>query len=157
VVRQWLYDHGDHPEFLEDYGTIDLSRIHWDLEDVAISELEKIPTGPSEQDALDGYATLHRYWLSRRSEEIRNAWETWGTWLAAPVLISRKLLHLPEPHLQVIEGRTRVGVLQGRRAEGLNVADSHKAWVGRGLSPPNAFSMIPEAVLNTDGNQGHLP
>jgi hypothetical protein len=131
VVRQWLYDHGDHTWFLEDYGTLDLSRIRWDLEDVAIAELERIPTGPSEQDALDEYAANHQYWLSKRSEEIRDAWETRGTWLVAPILISCKLLHPSGLGLQVIEGRTRVGILQGRRAESLNVADTHKAWVGR--------------------------
>jgi hypothetical protein len=33
--------------------------------------------------------------------------------------------------LQVVEGRMRVGILQGRRADGLHVADRHEAWVGR--------------------------
>ncbi|OON27110.1 hypothetical protein BSA16_33840 [Micromonospora sp. Rc5] len=48
VVRQWLYDHGGHPDFLVDYKALDLSRIQWTLEDVAVAELETIPTGSSE-------------------------------------------------------------------------------------------------------------
>jgi len=131
VVKQWLYDHGDHPEFLMDYGALDLSRIRWNLEDVAVAELEKIPTGSSEQDTLNGFAANHQYWLALRPKNIRDAWENWGTWLVPPILVSRDLLHPLERGLQVIEGRMRVGILQGRRADGSNVADRHTAWVGR--------------------------
>lgn len=47
VVRQWLYDHGRHLEFLRDYEDLDLERIRWKLEDVPVSELESCRgTGP---------------------------------------------------------------------------------------------------------------
>ena len=36
-----------------------------------------------------------------------------------------------QPDGQLVEGRTRVGVLRGRHADGLHVADTHLAWVGR--------------------------
>ncbi|MEV6695504.1 hypothetical protein AB0M35_28965 [Micromonospora sp. NPDC051196] len=53
VVRQWLYDHGERPEFLRDYEDLDLERIRWSLEDIPVMELESIPTGPSDQ--VSGY------------------------------------------------------------------------------------------------------
>ena len=50
VVQQWLYDHGRHLEFLDDYANLDLSLIQWTLKDVAIDDLKTAPTGPSDQD-----------------------------------------------------------------------------------------------------------
>jgi hypothetical protein len=43
-------------------------------------------------------------------------------------MISRDLLHPESRGLQVIEGRMRTGILQGRRSGDLHVADSHQAW-----------------------------
>ncbi|MFY1573546.1 hypothetical protein ACN26Z_01465 [Verrucosispora sp. WMMD703] len=131
VVRQWLYDHGRHLEFLRDYEDLDLERIRWKLEDVPVTELESIPTGPSDQGFLEDVAADHVYWLSKRPQRIRDAWETEGTWLVPPIMISRDLLHPASRGLQVIEGRMRTGILQGRRSDGLHVGDRHAAWVGR--------------------------
>jgi hypothetical protein len=131
VVRQWLYDHGQHLEFLRDYEYLDLEHIHWKLEDVPVAELESIPTGPSDQEFLEDVAANHVYWLSKRPQRIQDAWKFEGTWLVPPIVISRDLLHPSSRGLQVIEGRMRMGILQGRRSSGLHVADSHSAWVGR--------------------------
>lgn len=131
VVKQWLYDHGDRPDFLADYANLDLGRIRWNLELVSVTDLEHIPTGPADQEWLDQVAAEHHHWLGVRLPRYRDAWETRGTWIDPPVLISRDLLDPLATGLQVIEGRTRVGILQGRRAESLNVSEFHKAWVGR--------------------------
>lgn len=131
VVEDWLFDHASHEAFRQDYATLDLSSIGWALEDVPLSELEDVRTGPSEQKFLDHVADIHQHWLSVRPADIRTAWETRGTWLVAPILISEDLLNLPGTRLRLVEGRMRVGILQGRRRDGLYVADSHKAWVGR--------------------------
>ncbi|UWZ36370.1 hypothetical protein Drose_35945 [Dactylosporangium roseum] len=131
VVRQWLYDHGEHLEFLRDYEDLDLARIRWNLEDVPVAELKSIPTGPSDQEWLEEVAADHVYWLSKRPQRIQDAWENEGTWLVPPIMISRDLLHPESRGLQVIEGRMRTGILQGRRSGDLHVADSHQAWVGR--------------------------
>jgi hypothetical protein len=130
VVEQWLYDHGRHLEFLDDYGSLDLSLIRWTLKDVAVHDLKAVPTGTSDQDWLDEVAAEHRRWLSQRPQRYRDAWENHGSWLTPPILITRALLHPQRPDLQVIEGRMRIGILQGRCAEGLHVADTHRAWVG---------------------------
>lgn len=99
----------------------------WHREVVSVAELDRIPTGPSEQDWLERVAAEHRDWLTRRPQDIRDAWEELGTWRVPPILISRSLLDPPGAGLQVVEGRMRVGILQGRRAAGLHVSASHEA------------------------------
>ena len=131
VVRQWLFEHGRHLEFLDDYGAVDLNRIDWQLEVLPVTELERVRTGPSEQDWLERVAAEHLYWLSRRPEHIRDTWEELGTWGVPPIFLSRDLLNPPGTGLQLVEGRMRVGIMQGRRAAGLLVGASHNAWVGR--------------------------
>jgi hypothetical protein len=63
--------------------------------------------------------------------ESRAAWYVLGTWLVPPVLLSRALLVPPTAGLQVVEGRTRLGILRGRLANGLHVASQHEVWIGR--------------------------
>ena len=62
---------------------------------------------------------------------IREKWDKEGTWLRPPLLIERALVGEGLAGLQLVEGRTRVGVLRGRYADKLFVADTHLAWVGR--------------------------
>lgn len=132
VVEQWLFDHGGNASFLADYGALDLGEIRWAKEEVPVEQLRDTITGQTDQEYLVTAARLHEHWVRVRGPRVREAWSVLGTWLVPPILISRDLL--PEDHgsgLQVIEGRTRVGVLQGRLAEGLHVAATHQSWVGR--------------------------
>ncbi|MBX3196429.1 MAG: hypothetical protein KF727_15195 [Microbacteriaceae bacterium] len=131
VVEQWPFDHAGNASFIEDYGHLDLTALDWTRELVPASQLVDIPTGPSDAEFLASVARLHRHYLGLRSQEIRDAWEHRGTWLVPPILISRQLLGGGEPGLQVVEGRMRVGILQGRAADALNVAPALEAWVGR--------------------------
>ena len=133
VIRQWLWEHGTYEPFLRDYGTVDLSRVAWSCESVPVEKLDTIQTGPSEPDLIERYAVLHEYSLKVRDHQpgIADAWANEGSWLVPPILVSRVVLQPSSEGLQVVEGRTRVGVLQGRRRSGLFVADHHKAWVGR--------------------------
>jgi hypothetical protein len=78
---------------------------------------------------------MHETNVSRRPRPVQLAWEESGTWVVPPLLISREFLKPPMSGLQVVEGRTRVGTLIGRIAAGLNVAETHKAWVGRPVAP----------------------
>ena len=131
VVEGWLFDHADHEAFRLDYASLDLSSIGWALEEVPASELQDVRTGASEQAFLNYVAEIHQHWLSVRPPKIRSEWEARGTWLVAPMFVAQSLLSPPGPGLQLVEGRMRVGILQGRLRDGLHVADSHKAWVGR--------------------------
>ncbi|WP_043425468.1 hypothetical protein [Arthrobacter sp. 162MFSha1.1] len=134
VVRQWLWEFGDRGQFLDDYGAVPLDRVAWFLEEVPAAEFDTMPTGASEAGLIEGFAAQHRHWLTAKSRykpAVRADWEERGTWSVPPVLIDRSLLDPPGDGLQVIEGRTRVAILRGRRQDGLTTADRHLAWVGR--------------------------
>lgn len=131
VIEQWLFDHGGHGNFLKDYADLELDNIVWTLEDVPVRELGAVRTGASEQGFLDDVARLHCHYLSVRTEPYRVAWETAGSWLVPPILVARDLLIETAPGMQLVEGRMRVGILQGRLVDELPVADTHKSWVGR--------------------------
>ncbi|MDJ0336583.1 hypothetical protein QMG83_15245 [Salinibacterium sp. G-O1] len=132
VVEDWLFDHGAHEAFQVDYRDLDLSAITWTLEDVPAASLQVIRTGPSEQKFLESVAMHHFHYLGLRPAPIRDGWELKGTWMTAPLLLELKLLNRDEVGLRLVEGRMRIGILQGRLHTGFHVASTHKAWVGRG-------------------------
>jgi hypothetical protein len=135
VVEQLLYDHADNDAFLLDYGNIDLSRVQWDVEIVPIGEFAEMPTGASDSGCVKEYATDPDHWVRVRNRGIHvgvaQCWEAHGTWKRWPILIDRRLLDASGSGLQIVEGRTRVGVLRGRHRQGAFVAERHLAWVGR--------------------------
>lgn len=134
VVRQWLWDHGDNDSFLRDYASLDLSLITWTLENVPVDHFLIMETGSSDGDCIEEYALDHHYWMalkSRAKPAVRSAWEEEGTWLVPPIALERRLLEPSDTELQLVEGRTRVGVLRGRYRTGLHVAGAHRTWVGR--------------------------
>ncbi|MFG2918135.1 hypothetical protein ACGF0D_35280 [Kitasatospora sp. NPDC048298] len=139
VVEQFLYDHGDNSSFLQDYRDVDLSRIVWGLEATPAEELGEMPTGASDHGCIEYYAENPDHWVAVRHrgihEGVARYWEELGTWKRPPVLIDRRLFAPAETGLQVVEGRTRVGVLRGRRRQGSFVATEHQTWVGRPATP----------------------
>ena len=135
VLEQFLYDHADNIGFSRDYGKLELSKIKWDVEIIPVEELIEMPTGASDGDCIEKCATNPDHWVRIRNHGphigVAQCWETHGTWKRWPILIDRGLLDPPESGLQVVEGRTRVGVLRGRHRQGTLVAERHLAWVGR--------------------------
>lgn len=135
VVEQWLYDHSGYGPFLRDYADVDLTRIKWGLEAVQAVEIAAMPTGPSDHGVIEEYAADPDHWIRVRSAGVHvgvaQMWELHGTWRRWPIMIDRRLLDPPRAGLQVVEGRTRVGILKGLRQRGAFVADQHLAWVGR--------------------------
>jgi hypothetical protein len=131
VVEQWLYDHLEHYEFLTDYAELDLTAVEWTLEDLPTDMFLPMRSGPSD-DYMTTVPDQHEHWVyARRFTAVPAAWEDTGTWLKPPLLLDLACLDGPAGVLQVVEGRTRVGILQGRARDGLRVADRHAAWVGR--------------------------
>jgi hypothetical protein len=131
VLEQFLFDHGDNAAFVHDYGSIDLRDVTWRLEQIPAADFNTMPTGASDAGCIESYAENPVHWVTVRPPDVGRHWEEHGTWLRPPLLIDR---HLPAPGssgLQVLEGRTRVGVLRGRLREELHVAPEHQAWVGR--------------------------
>lgn len=134
VVRQWLWEFGDRDELLNDYASVPLNRVAWVLEEVPAADFDTMPTGASEAGLIEGFAAQHLHWLARKSQYkpiVKADWEERGTWSVPPVLIDRALLDPPGGGLQVVEGRTRVAILRGRRQDRLPTADVQLAWVGR--------------------------
>lgn len=133
VVRQWLYEHLLWGEFLTDYAALDLSTVAWSLQDVHATAFLSMTSGSSD-DYLTEFSKNPDYYRERFTVQrpaTREAWEQQGTWLVPPLLLDLACLDGAEGVLQVVEGRTRVGILQGRVRDGLYVAGQHAAWVGR--------------------------
>ncbi|MFF0386903.1 hypothetical protein [Streptomyces sp. NPDC004286] len=131
VVQQFLFDHGDNAAFVRDYGGVDLCTVTWELEAIPVADFVEMPTGNSDAGCIEHYAEDPEWWISVRPPQIGRHWEEHGTWLRPPILIDRCLLDPAARGLQVLEGRTRAGVLRGRLHKGLHVASHHQAWVGR--------------------------
>ncbi|MEU9850088.1 hypothetical protein [Streptomyces sp. NPDC047985] len=131
VLRDFLFDHGDNGHFVDDYGDVDLCAITWKLETNPAADFVGMPTGASDAGCIESYAENPVHWVDVRRPEVGRHWEEHGTWLRPPLLIDRRLLDPADSGLQVLEGRTRVGVLRGRLREQLRVAPAHQAWVGR--------------------------
>jgi hypothetical protein len=131
VLEQLLFDHGDHGPFVDDYGHLELSAIAWTLETIPTADFHTMPTGESEAGLIEYFAQHPVHWVTVRPPQVGRHWEERGTWLRPPLLLDRRLLNPSDSGLQVLEGRTRVGVLRGRMREELHVAPEHQAWVGR--------------------------
>lgn len=135
VIEQFLYDHGNNDDFLCDYGDVELAHIKWDVEILAVEEFLDMPTGPSDRGCIEEFAENPGHWVRVRDRGIHvgvaQCWEVHGTWKRWPILIERRLLDPFQNGLQVVEGRTRVGVLRGFHRQGTFVAERHLAWVGR--------------------------
>ncbi|MTB70927.1 hypothetical protein GGG17_02855 [Arsenicicoccus sp. MKL-02] len=142
VVEQLLYDHARNGALQMDYGHIDLNDLTWSRELVPTGEFLSMPTGPSDHDAIEQWAALHEYSVSNRERlshmtgnsrhaGIRAKWEEEGTWLRAPIVLDARVIGTARTGLQLVEGRTRVGVLRGRHRDGLPVAVEHWTWIGR--------------------------
>jgi hypothetical protein len=91
-----------------------------------------MPTGESDGALIDENAENADHWSEvRRHQGVPQHWESHGTWLRRPLLIDLALLHPVLGGLQVIEGRTRVGILRSFIRRGRSVAAAHAAWVAR--------------------------
>ncbi|AEF41908.1 hypothetical protein [Hoyosella subflava] len=135
VLEQWVYDHAGNISFLRDYENVDLSQVGWQVEALPIDTFMAMPTGPSDGDVIEEFAAAPDHWVAVRNQGehlgVRLTWETHGTWKRWPIVLDRALLPPASDGLQLVEGRTRVGILRGRQRQGKLVANSHLAWVGR--------------------------
>lgn len=135
VLEQWVFDHAENVSFLNDYGEVDLTQIDWQVEDLPVDDFMVMPTGPSDRDVIERFAENPDHWVAVRKYGVHMGvelcWEVHGTWKRWPIVLERDLVNPGDLCLQLVEGRTRVGILRGRRLRGSLVADRHLAWVGR--------------------------
>jgi hypothetical protein len=130
VVRQFLQEVGGKDEVLAVYGSLELDAVTWGLERLLAHDLRFYEADPHPEWVVQ-VAEDHARVLSQRSADERAAWEERGTWLTPPVLIDRELLDPPGEGLQIVEGRTRLGLLRGRMKDRRIVARRLEVWVGR--------------------------
>lgn len=135
VLEQWVFDHAENVSFLNDYGEVDLVQIDWQVEVLPVDDFMVMPTGPSDRGAIEDFAENPDHWVAVRRYGVHMGvglcWEVHGTWKRWPIVLDRDLVNPGDFSLQLVEGRTRVGILRGRRLCGSVVADRHLAWVGR--------------------------
>lgn len=131
VVEDFLYDHGRKDEFLDAYGGLNLAALEWAATVVLASRIASATTDPGGAEWLDQVDQEHQHFTLQRPMEEREAWDERGTWLRAPVMIEARLLDASCGGLQLVEGRTRVGILRGRLRSENMVADRHEVWLGR--------------------------
>lgn len=135
VLEQWVFDHAGYDPFLNDYGEIDLSGIDWQVETLPVEDFVAMPTGPSDGDAIECYEADPDHSIAVRKHGVhmgvKLCWETHGTWKRWPIVLDRDLINPGDQGLQLVEGRTRVGVLRGRMLRGQPIAERHLVWIGR--------------------------
>ena len=128
VVEQFLFDHGDKPEFLEQYGHLDLLHLHWTLRKLPARELLGCSYYDEFGDRVRSVAESARWMLDQYREVYGEVWD--GSWRVPPVFIEGALHDPPQDHLHLVEGHTRLGVLIGLANAGEVSPDStHEAFV----------------------------
>lgn len=142
VVAQWLHEHAGNENFERDYGHINLSMLQWTIEVIPLSTWLEMPTGASDGNCIEDYAANPDHWVGLRTSGVHagvpQMWREHGTWKRRPLLIDRSLVTSRKAGLQLIEGRTRVGILRGFHRQQRYVAPSHEAWVARPIAPPKS-------------------
>lgn len=133
VVKQFLFDHGATSEFIKLYGHLDLNGIVWELRTVQASELVAAShyAGFTRVEEVAGHPhyTLKLY---RSPELLALRPDPWtNTWAEPPIFIEGALRRPRQRQLHLVEGHTRLGVLQGLLMLGEVAADSvHEAFIG---------------------------
>jgi hypothetical protein len=89
VVEQFLFDHGDKPEFLEQYGHLDLSDLHWTLRTLPASTLLGCSYYDEFGDRVRSVAESPRWTLDRYREAYGDVWD--ASWRVPPVFIEGAL------------------------------------------------------------------
>ncbi|NKE09026.1 MULTISPECIES: hypothetical protein [Kocuria] len=135
VIEQWIYEHAGNASFLRDYENVDLAQVGWQVEALPVETFMTMQTGRSDRNVIEEFAVDPDHWISVRNQGkhlgVGLAWEVHGTWKRWPIVIDQTLLHPASSGVQLVEGRTRVGILRGRQRQGKLVANRHLAWVGR--------------------------
>lgn len=135
VIEQFLYNHGDKGEFLEQYGELDLSVLRWSLEEVPASELDACTCYPPFRDLVDSVAS-HAHWKIDQYRSIHGDSVWTGTWRVPPVMLAGAICAPPQQELHLVEGHTRLGVLTGLIKLGEVAPDSmHLVYVGSSAGP----------------------
>uniref|UniRef100_UPI000516332D hypothetical protein n=1 Tax=Streptomyces sp. CNS654 TaxID=1506995 RepID=UPI000516332D len=70
VLRDFLFDHGDHGPFVDDYSHLELSAITWTLETIPTADFHTMPTGESEAGLIEHFAQHPVHWVTVRPPQV---------------------------------------------------------------------------------------
>lgn len=130
VVEQFLFDHGSKPEFIADYGHLDLRAIVWAEEDMTAADLLRASASKHLKGRITDVSNALEHYASGYGRD-RWGWEDHHTWLRSPILIEGNLLRPPRKRPRLIEGHTRMGALKGYVREGsVRPSSLHRVWLG---------------------------
>ena len=137
VLEQFVSDHGTKPEFLEQYGRLELTHIEW----------LPLALSASEVAAASAYERFTNWQVSMRSRvalirsrgweaidtrpEVVRHWKAQNTWLRRPIFLDGALLGRSSVH-HLVEGHGRTGILRALLSAGyVTPESSHAVWLGR--------------------------
>jgi len=128
VIGQFLFDHGNNPDFIAQYDHLDLSRIVWETRRLPAKVLAVSTFYEDFGERVHSVAS-HPQWTLEQYYEGHGV--VFGdTWKVPPLLIQGRLRRPPQSQLHLLEGHTRLGVLIGLLRLQLVGADSmHNAYV----------------------------
>lgn len=128
VLDQFLFFHGKNEDFLDEYGTVDLTTISWICASVSTIDLMLCNVASFAQEYVDEIQVDYESWFNCRTEAERKNWEERGTWLMPPVIFDTDVVG--GLRRQLVEGHTRLAILRARYDRGLAVSAMHQAFIG---------------------------
>lgn len=129
VIEQFLYDHGNDADFIEQYGELDLSALRWDLVEVRAENIIASTCYPDYRDHVEETARHPRAIIEQHEEDGESVWTV--TWRVPPVMLRGAICIPPQPELHLVEGHTRVGVLSGLvRVGEIDPDSTHLVYLG---------------------------
>ncbi|MEU0992188.1 hypothetical protein [Streptomyces sp. NPDC005953] len=66
VLEQFLYDFGENPAFMNDYGNVDLHEVTWRLETIPAADFHGMPTGATDVGCIEEFAKNLVHWVQNR-------------------------------------------------------------------------------------------
>ena len=128
VIGQFLFDHGNNPDFIAQYDHLDLLTIRWESRRLPAKVLAASTFYEDFGERVHSVAS-HPQWTLEQYRSGHGV--VFGdTWKVPPLLIEARLCQPPQTKLHLLEGHTRLGVLIGLLHLRLVEADSmHDAYV----------------------------
>jgi hypothetical protein len=136
VLIQLCADHGRNSDFQARYGQLELDGIRWTLASRTAREICSCSMKEGFRSWFDEVGRRAARFSQRGwtcidvRPEVQEHWRNHGTWIEAPILIDGSLV-ASGPELHLVEGHTRVGLLNGLVQWSIVPPESlHAIWLG---------------------------
>jgi hypothetical protein len=136
VLQQVYADHGRERQFQEQYGSVNISALSWNLTTVAAEALAEFSCNPEfvryieiRRDFAEEFARIG--WRSYdQRPAVAAHWVKNKTWMTPPVFINGSVVSRNSGY-HLMEGHTRTAILLGALDQGLIEPKSeHQIWFG---------------------------